>query len=322
MSNSTHKVEIVPVSLQKHPDSENLSIVPVWGYQCVVRTNDWIGIDKAAYIPPDSIVNTDRSEFSWLKTDKTKERVKVRRLRGILSMGLLIPAPPNSEIGDDVTDLLEVEHWNLPETSNNGDNSYGPPVHAPKYDVDSWYRYLDHFQDGEPVSVTEKLNGQNFRCVYVDGIQYVGSRNYWKKEFEDSLWWQIFYNNPCLKEFCKNNPGYVIYGEHIGKVGGFPYDSGPLGFKAFDILMPSGQYLNVDEFLLVCKADNIPTVPVIKTNWPLDKQELIKMAEGKSLIGDHVREGVVLKPMKERYSQKLGRVFLKVVGEGYYNKSK
>lgn len=31
----------------------------------------------------------------------------------------------------------------------------------------------------------------------------------------------------------------------------------------------------------------------------------------------HVREGIVVKPIKERWDQDIGRVFLKLAGEGY-----
>ena len=55
-----HKVEVVPVVLEPHGNADSLSVVKVFdGYTCCVRTQDWIGIDKAAYIPPDSIVPND-----------------------------------------------------------------------------------------------------------------------------------------------------------------------------------------------------------------------------------------------------------------------
>ena len=41
------------------------------------------------------------------------------------------------------------------------------------------------------------------------------------------------------------------------------------------------------------------------------------LAEGKSTIAGHVREGFVVKPTKERYADRFGRVILKLVGEGY-----
>jgi hypothetical protein len=34
-------------------------------------------------------------------------------------------------------------------------------------------------------------------------------------------------------------------------------------------------------------------------------------------IPDHVREGIVVKPVRERQSRSIGRVFLKLAGQGY-----
>jgi hypothetical protein len=42
------------------------------------------------------------------------------------------------------------------------------------------------------------------------------------------------------------------------------------------------------------------------------------LAEGKSTVGgDHVREGFVVKPTQEAWDPLLGRVILKLIGEGY-----
>ncbi len=321
MSNSTHKVEIVPIQLEPCPDSDNLSIVKVHGYQVVVNTAMWEGIELGAYLPPDSLVNTDRPEFSFLKQkNRTQERIKVKRLRGILSMGLLVPAPAGSKVGDDVAEILEVGHWEPPLIANSDDkNVGGPSLYAPHYDIDSWFRYLDLFNDGELIYATEKLHGSNMRVVYDNGKQFVGSRNYWKEESDSNIFWQAFRENSRLGELCKEYPGMVFYGECYGKVKGFRYDCDTLPrFRAFDILF-GDKWLDSKLFVRFCANNGMPQVPIISYDNPLDKATIASLAEGQSLIGNHVREGIVIKPMEERYDRKLGRVLLKLVGEGYYN---
>lgn len=56
MAESTHLVEIVPIILEKHENADTLSIARVYNYTVVVKTADWVGIDKAAYVCPDSVV--------------------------------------------------------------------------------------------------------------------------------------------------------------------------------------------------------------------------------------------------------------------------
>lgn len=198
MEKSTHKCEVVPFSMTKHPGADKLSIVDIFGFQCVVATDAWNGFTKAAYIPPDSIVKVSRPEFSFLaaeaKVDGTY-RVKAKRLRGVLSFGMLVPAPEGSEIGDNVADILEVIHYDPIKHRKNpnqgglfmsGEIAKSPNVYCTKYDLDSGRRYAaEMFQPGEMVIVTEKIHGANSRYVFSDGQMHCGSRTEWKKEIPD-----------------------------------------------------------------------------------------------------------------------------------------
>lgn len=198
MSNSS-KAEVVPVSLIKHPNADSLSIVEVFGgYTCCVKTQDWLGIDKAVYIPPDSVVDASRSEFSFLVTQAKadgKAKIKAKRLRGVVSFGLLIPAPPKASIGDDLTDFLGITHYN-PDSEfaksdkgfNYGGDAASPPnlPYLPgKYDIENVRRYPRLIESGESVVINEKLDGEHSSYVYWDGNYHCKSRTMWKKEFPD-----------------------------------------------------------------------------------------------------------------------------------------
>lgn len=190
--NSTHKCEVVPVIMEKHPNADSLSIVKVFGgYTCCVRTEDWLGIEKAVYIPPDSIVKTTRPEFSFLDDGKGKgeSRVKAKKLRGVVSFGCLIPAPEIAVIGEDWAEKLEVRHYEPPTEFERGGAILGgdcvkpPQIHVPKYDIDALRRYKDLFTHGEEVLITEKVDGTNARFVFHNDEFYCGSRNEWRAEF-------------------------------------------------------------------------------------------------------------------------------------------
>lgn len=194
---STHKVEVVPLVLERHPNADRLSIARVFGFSCVTATDQWAGRALAAFVPPDSLVPVDRPEFAFLAKDANADglaRIKARRLRGALSFGLLVPAPAGAKEGDDVADLLGVTHYVPRPKGAAGDQRGGlfaggevapaPPVPAVKYDLESGRRYAQRvFTPGEPVVVTEKLHGANARYVFVDGRMHCGSRTEWKKEF-------------------------------------------------------------------------------------------------------------------------------------------
>jgi RNA ligase (TIGR02306 family) len=194
MSNSTHQVEVVPIIMEKHPNADSLSIVNVFGgYTCIVRTEDWKGVALGAYLPPDSVVDTARPEFSFLaekaKVDGT-HRVKAIKLRKVVSYGLMVPAPAGTKVGDDVAQLLGVTHYEppIPGVQNSGlitggEVAKGPDVYTIKYDVDAFRKYHHLFVEGEQVWVTEKIHGCSARYVYHNDQMYCGSRNEWKKEF-------------------------------------------------------------------------------------------------------------------------------------------
>ncbi len=208
---STHRCEVVEISPRPHPNADKLSIVPVDGYTVCIRTEDWVGITKGVFIPPDSIVKISHPSFAFLageaKGDGTV-RIRVKKLRGIVSYGLLIPVPAPSvigfevkvgdplcsreiKVGDDLAKELEVEHYDAEASiagakTNSpffGDNEGGLPFIG-KYDIDAFQAFAHKvFIEGEPLVITEKVHGCNSRYVFTNGRMWCGSRSSWKKEF-------------------------------------------------------------------------------------------------------------------------------------------
>lgn len=323
MVKSTHRVEIVPVVLEPHPNADSLSIVRVFGYTVCVRTDDWVGVDRGAYVPPDSIV-PESSEFAFLGDHR---RVKVKRLRGIMSQGLLIPAPAGSEIGDDVAELLGVTRYEPPEPiSMGGEDAKAPRGHHPVYDVESFHRYgEDVFVDGEPVFVTEKIHGANARFCFVEDEMHAGSRTKWKKRSDENLWWKALARYPQIEEFCRDYPGATVYGEVYGQVQDLKYGSsgGDLFIGVFDILDSRGDWF-APEVARTVVGPHLPWVPTVASGMAFDSEKLLALAEGPSLVAgaEHVREGIVVKPMEERWDERVGRVCLKIVANGYLERAK
>lgn len=323
MAKSTHQVLVVPVKLEPHPNADNLSIVKIDAYSVVVRTSDWININYGAYIPPDSIVKTTRPEFSFLKREgRDSERITVKKLRGYVSMGLLVFPPANSKIGDDVAAQLEVTHYEPPIEISSYCEAISPPrVYAPYYDIESLRKYPKIFNDDETVYISEKIHGANSRYCWYDGQMYCGSHKEWKKPNDKSIVWIAYSNCPQIKTFCYDNQNCVLYGEVYGKVQSLRYGlPNSITFAAFDI-MCGNTWLSVSEFKQRCDEYNIPRVPELYVG-PYSFNVVEQLAEGKSLIptADHIREGCVIKPIVERTNPEIGRVALKLVSNKYLEK--
>lgn len=337
---STFVCEVVSVVLEKHPDPEtiSLSVVKVFdGYTCVVRTEDWIGIEKAVYIPPDSIVpNTE--QFAWLEGHL---RIKAKRLRGVQSYGMLIPAPEGSKIGDNVAEQLGIIHYEpeLPP-STYAQFAINPPMPGHKYDIESWHKYRKEFILGEEVVITEKIHGANARFTFqldqgadelagsgkaTDMIMYIGSHNHWIKPGKH-IYSYALEQNPWIEAFCRLNPNVILYGEIFGSVQkGFNYGSiknNSYQFRAFDVFAgPSldhpGGFLSYDDALGSAKSDFL--VPVLYRG-PYSHEIVEELMNGPSTFegASHIREGVVIKPTKEQFSYRLGgRLILKAVSVDY-----
>jgi len=321
--NSTHRVEVVPVHLEPHPNADTLSVVRVFdGYTVCVRTADWAGRELGAYIPPDSVV-PDTPEFAFLDGHR---RIKVRRLRGIISMGLLVAAPEGSAIGDDVAELMGVTHYDPPmPISTGGEAIKPPPGYRPSFDVDSLRRYAGVFIPGETVFVSEKIHGANGRFTYLeDGGFFCGSRTEWKQESADNVWWRALRETQGLQDFLTAHPGATVYGEVYGQVQDLRYGTkrGEVRFAAFDILVGS-QWLDPKAARDLSQPSGLPWVPTIAEAVPFELDRILELAEGPSLVpgADHVREGCVVKPVQERSDPTVGRVCLKVVGNGYMERA-
>ena len=89
---STHSVTIIAITaVLPHGNAERLEIVPIGGWQAVVKKGEFKVGDPTIYIEPDYTVPTARPEFAFLaKAGRERHRLKAVRLRGILSYGLLI----------------------------------------------------------------------------------------------------------------------------------------------------------------------------------------------------------------------------------------
>lgn len=323
---SQHVAEVVPVELTPHPDADSLSVVFVGGFSICVRTADWIGKKKGIFVLPDSICDVTRPEFTFLDRGRTLERVKARKLRGVWSVGLLIPCEPSDEIGSDHFEKLGLAWYDQELALSSGGNAVKGPdsfKNINKYDIENGKKpkYKNLFTDNESVYVSEKIHGAFCGITCHEGNIYVKSRNEWKLESQDSVFWNAVKKDLNVFKFCMDNPDKLLLGEAYGQVQkGFKYDiQSGVGFRVFDIQRSDYSYLDYNEFVIACNMYNLPRVPDLGV-IPFDFDVITNMAEESSSLGG-IREGVVVKPVKNRYDHRLGRVFIKVVSNNYLDKS-
>lgn len=330
---SQHVIEVVEIGeVRPHPNADRMELTSVWGWTCCIGKGQFRAGDKAVYVPPDYVVPTDRPEFAFLKRDgRDVERITVRRFRGTLSQGLLIPLPDSlaqESVGTNVISDLGITRYEAPLPKVAAEGSIGGPsgLYAPKFDVDSFQRYAACFHSGEQVVVTEKIHGASARFVWseADAKLFVGSRTNWWAEDQTNLWWRALRRCPAIEKFCRENPGTMLFGEVFGQVQTLKYgaEKDDVFFAAFAGLK-GHDWIDWSELSRLCCAVHVPLVPHVFSG-ELDIERVYEMAEADSRWpgANHFAEGVVVVPMKERVDDRIGRVCLKVVSNRYLESGK
>lgn len=308
---SIHETKVVKIGhARPHPNADALEILDIWGFQCVVRKGEWNPGDLAAYIEPDSIVPATE-QFAFLKDSR---RIKVRRFRGVYSQGLLVKPPEGVKEGDNVFDLMGIEHYEPPMKCQNVDSVPNGPKWCPVYDVENWRKFSHVLMPGEVVVVTEKIHGANGRFMFDGERLWFGSRTGWK--VAESPWGQAAAKIPQIESWCREHPNVCLYGEVFGPIQDLRY-GGALQFRAFDSFALDGMQWTHD-FQALPEEFKAP----ILFSGEYDANVVAALAEGESTIpgAGHIREGCVISAFEHRASssvRQMGAVKLKVIGNGY-----
>jgi RNA ligase (TIGR02306 family) len=325
---STHIVPIIEIeSVLPHENAERLEIVPVNGWQAVVKKGQFKTGDRAVYIQPDYTVPTARPEFSFLsKEGKDRHRLKAVRLRGALSFGLLIPVPDdlqNADVGECVMERLGVARYEPPMKAFRGggddqelSEDECPNVYAPKFDIESIQNFLDAFSPCEEVIVTEKVHGANARYLWHDGKMFLGSRTRWLKPNADNVWSRALTEE--MRSWCESHPDTTLFGEVYGPVQSLKYGLSEPRFVAFAALSRE-TWVSLGELFASLDGAGVPRVPTLLIG-PYDFETIRALAEEDSRIGPvgHMMEGVVVTPAIERRDPDFGRVALKHISNRYW----
>lgn len=351
---STHSVPVIEVKeVLPHPNADKLEIIPVGGWRCCVQKGAFKPGDLAVYIEPDYMVPVTRPEFAFLKEpskiDQTYARIRGKKLRGIMSFGLLIPAPVEAfsmdsiKPGDDLMSWYGIARWEPPMVSSSGATQGftmartdlpGLDGLLSKFDIESVNNYPFVLQPNEDVIVTEKVHGANARYMWWQGEFYIGSRSHWLRDpspeerdagHKDTAWRVAAWKFPAIEQWCAQHEGTVLYGEIYGNIQdlkyGLPNDVAFVAFAARDCV--TGQWLDTLPLLSSCDLAGVPRVPVLATG-PISIKLLDMILEEDSAIPSapdgHMREGVIITPAKERHDPEIGRVSLKLISNRYWER--
>jgi len=164
---ANHRAPVVLIAasmFRPHPDPEttNLVLLDVEGYQVVSRKDSFKPGDLAVYIQPDSVVpQTEPFKFLWEtyvgldgKVPEKRRRITVRKFRGQWSEGLLLPATyfpgligSQADVtGVDVSGQIGITHYDpdADKQSTKGETANAPKVKKRRYPrtLRGWFNFI------------------------------------------------------------------------------------------------------------------------------------------------------------------------------------
>ncbi len=313
-------------ALEPIENADAIEKATVLGWQLVAKKGEFKAGDLCVYCEIDSVL-PERSEFEFLKPRKM--RIKTIKLRGQISQGICFPLsilPANTEIKEDldVTEILGIKKYEPPVPAALEGVAKGKiPSFIPKTDeprVQVIQETLDNFK-GEKCYITEKLDGSSVSYYINDGTFGVCSRNLELIETDENTLWNVAKQLGIENKLRSLNGNYALQGEMVGE--GIQKNTLNLKgqtvyfFNLYDI--DQHKYLDFQQFYTTLDTLGLETVPVIDKNFELNNniEQLVEMSIDRSSINpDAWREGIVIRPLQEKYD-KNGRVSFKAVNPKY-----
>jgi RNA ligase (TIGR02306 family) len=324
--------DIVFTNADGNPEiAQNIVRVKVDGWSCVTqRSNNFMPGDLCVYFEIDSVLPHTNPAFDFLGD---KKRLRTIKLKGQVSQGLVLPL---SEIGimgqdgDDLTEVLGVTKYEPPISPQLAGQVKGSfPGFLVKTDEDRiqnvgafFHRYPD-----VALEATEKLDGTSFTAYYNNGEFGVCSRNLDLKESEGNAHWIMARKLGLKDKLVSLGFNICIQGELIGpgiQKNRYQLREAQLWvFSIFDI--NTHTYMDNQRVKILCDSLGLQMVPVVVPSIKLSDhnvESLLEMADGRSVLADTAREGLVFRPIATTiYDDHLGRLSFKVISNKFLLKN-
>lgn len=294
------------------PNSDNLLLADVLGYQLVVKKDDFQSGDLCVFHHLDTIVDKDNPVYNFLKSRDF--RIRTIRLRKQLSQGLAMPLSVfnlSSDLpeGTDVAEQIKIRKFEKEIPAQLRGQIEGLfPSFLSKTDEPNLQSHPEIFEamlalveDGEEFMATLKYDGSSLTAYLNDGKFGVCSRNYELKETEDNAYWQAarkYKLEKSLRDYTEmcgiNGSNIAIQGEMYGPgIQGNPHGVKELSFAAFNFID-----IGTGEKISLTDVDDFSMFPsVMKLDLPCDKSmsSLLDFADTLKYENGSQAEGLVLR---------------------------
>jgi RNA ligase (TIGR02306 family) len=313
--------EILPIN-----GADNIELALVDGWEVVVGKGIYGKDELVVYLEIDSWVPTAVAPFLTKPGKEPSvyngipgERLRTIKLKKQVSQGLIpFHAPCGSNVGDDLSESLNITKWERPEEFLPSNAKGNFPAFIPKTEQERLQNIeLSDLVRETEWEVTEKMHGSSMTVYHKDGVVGVCSRNFDLLDDGSGNFWKTAHalDLPIVLAEIHAEFGLdmALQGELCGPgINGNQYLLSSHQFYVFDIFdITHGKYLLPEERQDVIDdwLGEMTHVPVIYSNevlgFEVTNKDLLKMADGESQIEEGViREGLVFKSTTTDFSFK------------------
>jgi len=317
-------------SIETIPDADMIEVAVLGGWRVVVKKNEYKAGDKVVYVEIDSWIPdhvapflTQPGQFPKVYNGIQGQRLKTKKLRGVISQGLVLPTffkttfegqemtvdVSDSDIDTDVSEAFGIQKWVAPVSAQLAGLAKGNfPTEIPKTDQERIQNLKRNFErwlvENKTWEISEKLEGSSMTCYLpFEGDFEVCSRNLSLKRDENNTFWKVAIQDSIEEKMREYNLfGYAIQGELVGEgIQGNIYNLKGHRFYVYDIWdVKAALYVSPEERMRLVSKLDLYHVPVLNDRLKFDKTDsiefILQYAEGKSwLNAKQEREGVVFK---------------------------
>ena len=318
-----------------------IELAEILGWRCVVKKGEFSTSDLGVYFEVDSFLPVeDRYEFLRKSSFRSNSfmgegfRIKTAKFKGNISQGLFLPLSAFHElkdlnVDDDVTDLLKVKKWEMPEVESGagieiGEKPYGIPT-TDETRIQSEPDFCE-ILSGKPYYITTKMDGTSCTMYCKDGVFGVCGRNKELKDTDNCGYWNLAHMYSVPEKLTSLGKNIALQGEYCGH--GIQKNRLKLLkpkyyiFDAFDL--DTYKYLNFDELKELINSLGLDMVPIEEEgeSFCYELSSLLERAKGKYSSGMD-KEGIVVRSKLNNFNNiQRNRVSFKVINNDFLLKEK
>ena len=310
-------------SVESIEGADFIELVHVLGWQCVAKKGEFKEGDNCIYFEIDSYLPIE-PEFEFLRKNCYKNtplmgegfRLKTQTFKKKISQGLCLPVSILESKGyhvfiegTDVTTILGVRKYEVPEMATTGGNTKGKlPAFIPHTDetrIQAEPELLKEFK-GNEYYITTKIDGSSHSIGFDEEGFHVTGHNYEYKDDDSNSFYRFVKKAELpekLENFVKDKDisSIVIQGEYAGP--GIQKNKLKLNKPEWYVFNAeiNGKRVDLTHLMNISKELDLVMVPIEETGSDLlakyaDIDALLIRAEGNYISGSP-KEGIVIRPV-------------------------